>query len=120
MHNTLYIGWYNVSEKGGTIIAEMSKNKFNSPRLIIYIISFSLLFIFQHSSIIKAADLVLNNTPAQVYFSPRGGCTEAIVKEISQAKSEILIQAYSFTSKEIAAAIVKVHKIRNPCRNHPG
>ena len=32
------------------------------------------------------------------YFSPRGGATEAIVKEIDSAKSEILVQAYSFTS----------------------
>jgi phosphatidylserine/phosphatidylglycerophosphate/cardiolipin synthase-like enzyme len=37
-------------------------------------------------------------------------CTEAIVKELSNAKSELLIQAYSFTSKEIAEAIVKAHK----------
>lgn len=54
-----------------------------------------------------AADLTPSNT--QVYFSPNGGCTEAVVKEINQAKSEILIQAYSFTSKEIAAALIKAH-----------
>jgi phosphatidylserine/phosphatidylglycerophosphate/cardiolipin synthase-like enzyme len=41
-----------------------------------------------------------------VYFSPNGGCTDAIVKEISAAKQEILIQAYSFTSKPIAQALV--------------
>jgi len=41
----------------------------------------------------------------RVYFSPQGGCTEAIVAEINQAKSEIKIQAYSFTSKPIAHAI---------------
>ena len=40
-----------------------------------------------------------------VYFSPRGGATEAIVREIDNAKKEILIQAYSFTSKPIAKAI---------------
>jgi ABC-type antimicrobial peptide transport system ATPase subunit len=33
-----------------------------------------------------------------VCFSPHGGCTEAIVNQIDNAKSEILIQAYSFTS----------------------
>ncbi|MDH5768733.1 MAG: phospholipase D family protein [Nitrospirota bacterium] len=52
----------------------------------------------------------LNNTPTQVYFSPNGGCTDAIVKEISMAKSEILVQAYSFTSKEIAKALVDAYK----------
>jgi len=57
----------------------------------------------------EAANLVLNNTPCQVYFSPRGGCTAAIVREIGQAKAEILIQAYSFTSKDIAEAVVKAH-----------
>lgn len=58
----------------------------------------------------QAEELTLNNTPAQVYFSPNGGCTDAIVKEISKAKSEILVQAYSFTSKEIAKALVDAHK----------
>ena len=46
----------------------------------------------------------------KVCFSPNGQCTESIVKEISNAKSEILVQAYSFTSKGIASAIVKAHK----------
>src|SRR5262249_33095902 len=41
-----------------------------------------------------------------VYFSPKGGCTEAIVHEIQHAKHEILVQAYSFTSKPIAQALV--------------
>ena len=46
----------------------------------------------------------------QVFFSPRGGCTEAVVSAISQARSEILVQAYSFTSAPIAKALVDVHK----------
>ncbi len=49
------------------------------------------------------------NTVAEVYFSPKGGCTEAIVSEINRAKSEILVQAYSFTSKEIAKALADAH-----------
>lgn len=43
-------------------------------------------------------NLTLNNTPTQVYFSPRGGCTEALINQIDLAKTEILVQAYSFTS----------------------
>lgn len=43
---------------------------------------------------------------AQVYFSPHGGATDAIVREIGKARSEILVLAYSFTSKPIAAALV--------------
>ncbi len=46
----------------------------------------------------------------QVFFSPRGGCTEAVVSTISQARSEILVQAYSFTSAPIAKALVDAHK----------
>jgi phosphatidylserine/phosphatidylglycerophosphate/cardiolipin synthase-like enzyme len=78
-------------------------------RILLIIFYLSIVFI-SPLQISQAADLTLNNTPVQVYFSPDGGCTEAIVNEISHAKSEILIQAYSFTAKEIAAAIVKAHK----------
>lgn len=46
----------------------------------------------------------------EVYFSPNGGATEAVVKEIGNAKKEILVQAYSFTSKPIAKALVDARK----------
>jgi phosphatidylserine/phosphatidylglycerophosphate/cardiolipin synthase-like enzyme len=42
-----------------------------------------------------------------VYHSPKGGCTDAVVREINHARREILVQAYSFTSKPIADALVK-------------
>ena len=41
-----------------------------------------------------------------VYFSPKDGCTDAIVREINSAKSNIYVQAYSFTSLPIAKALV--------------
>lgn len=44
------------------------------------------------------------------YFSPHGGATEAIVNEITGAKSEFLVQAYLFTSKPIAKALVEAKK----------
>jgi phosphatidylserine/phosphatidylglycerophosphate/cardiolipin synthase-like enzyme len=46
----------------------------------------------------------------RVYFSPYGGCTDAILCEINRAKTEILLQAYSFTSKPIAQALIRAHK----------
>lgn len=52
----------------------------------------------------------LRDSSVQVFFSPRGGCTEAIIKEINQAKTEILVQAYSFTSSPIAKALIDAHK----------
>ena len=48
--------------------------------------------------------------PIEIFFSPNGGCTEAVVKEINAAKTEILVQAYSFTSVPIAKALVDAHK----------
>ena len=48
--------------------------------------------------------------PIEVRFSPSGGCTEAVVKEINAAKTSILVQAYSFTSAPIAKAMVDAHK----------
>ncbi len=45
-----------------------------------------------------------------VYFSPHGGCTDAIVKELEGAKETVLVQAYSFTSAPIAKALMEAHK----------
>ena len=45
-----------------------------------------------------------------VCFSPKGGCTEAIVKELDEAKASILVQAYSFTSAPIAKGLVAAHE----------
>jgi phosphatidylserine/phosphatidylglycerophosphate/cardiolipin synthase-like enzyme len=45
-----------------------------------------------------------------VFFSPHGGATEAVVHELGNAKNEILVQAYSFTSAPIAKALVDAYK----------
>jgi hypothetical protein len=39
-----------------------------------------------------------NPPTIEVYFSPHGGATEAIIKELNKAKSTVLVQAYTFTS----------------------
>jgi phosphatidylserine/phosphatidylglycerophosphate/cardiolipin synthase-like enzyme len=41
-----------------------------------------------------------------VHFSPSGGCTDAVVREIAAAKREILVLAYGFTSRPISQALV--------------
>jgi len=46
----------------------------------------------------------------EVFFSPRGGATEGIVREITAARQEVLIQAYSFTSKPIAKALLDARR----------
>lgn len=48
--------------------------------------------------------------PIQVYFSPRGGCTTAIVNELRSAKTSVLIQAYGFTNKDIAFETVQAKR----------
>lgn len=48
--------------------------------------------------------------PIDVFFSPHGGCTEAVVRELDAAKSTVLVQAYSFTSTPIAKALLEAHK----------
>lgn len=57
-----------------------------------------------------AATALAQTGSIRVNFSPNGGCTDAILKQINQAKQEILIQAYSFTSKPIAQALIAAQK----------
>lgn len=45
-----------------------------------------------------------------VFFSPKGGCQEAIVKELQKARKEILVQAYSFTADPLTFALVEAKK----------
>jgi phosphatidylserine/phosphatidylglycerophosphate/cardiolipin synthase-like enzyme len=46
------------------------------------------------------------NIRASVYFSPNGGCTDAIVNEINDAKQFVMVGAYRLTSIPIAQALV--------------
>jgi phosphatidylserine/phosphatidylglycerophosphate/cardiolipin synthase-like enzyme len=46
----------------------------------------------------------------EVYFSPDGGCTEAVVRELGKARDSVWVQAYSFTSAPIAKALVDASK----------
>lgn len=55
------------------------------------------------------ADLTLKNAPVQVYFSPGGGCTDAIVAAIGQARKSVRVLAYTFTSAPIAGALKAAH-----------
>lgn len=46
------------------------------------------------------------NPSWQVYFSPDGGCTQAVVNAIGAARQEIMVQAYEMTSPQIKRALV--------------
>jgi phosphatidylserine/phosphatidylglycerophosphate/cardiolipin synthase-like enzyme len=45
-----------------------------------------------------------------IHFSPKGGCQDAILKEIKAARREILVQAYSFTSEPLTFALIEAKK----------
>ena len=45
-----------------------------------------------------------------VCFTPPQGCLSKITQKIDKAKTSILIQAYSFTSKDIERALLRAHK----------
>ena len=60
--------------------------------------------------VLAASTLAVECPDIRVYFSPKGGCTEEIVKELHKAQKTVLMQAYSFTSKDIAEALVAAKK----------
>ena len=43
------------------------------------------------------------------YFSPRGGCREAVIDLINHSKRSIDVAIYSFTDRKIARALIKAH-----------
>lgn len=49
-------------------------------------------------------------SPIEVYFSPKGGCTNAVMAEIVEAQRSILIQISSLTSPQLAQALVDAHR----------
>jgi phosphatidylserine/phosphatidylglycerophosphate/cardiolipin synthase-like enzyme len=58
-----------------------------------------------------SASRATENLPAwEVYFSPKGGATEAIIATLAKARTTVLVQAYSFTSAPIAKALLEAHQ----------
>lgn len=52
----------------------------------------------------------------KIYFSPKGGCTAAIVKELDRAKKTVRVNAYSFTSEPIEKALEAAKKRGVDCQ----
>lgn len=69
-----------------------------------------ILILFIAMIYLNAQTFTLNDTKTSLYFSPNGGATTAIVEQISKAKSEVLVQAYSFTSAPILNELVRAHQ----------
>jgi phosphatidylserine/phosphatidylglycerophosphate/cardiolipin synthase-like enzyme len=61
---------------------------------------------FTSSSLALTTQFTQNST-YEVCFTPKEKCTQKIADNITHAKQEILVEAYSFTSKPIANALSK-------------
>ncbi len=81
-----------------------------NKRGFLFLLFFSFLFScsFQNE---KNLAISSNNENISIaaYFSPRGGATFAIIKEIETAKTSIDLAVFSFTSKKLARALIKAH-----------
>lgn len=62
------------------------------------------ILLFVHLSSVWAAPSI------EAAFSPYGDAEEAVIKSIKEAKKTIRLAAYSFTSKNIARALIEAHK----------
>ena len=58
------------------------------------------------------AALCAHGGEIQVYFSPNGGCQEAVIREIDQARWDVKVQAYCLTDTAIANALRRAHQRR--------
>jgi phosphatidylserine/phosphatidylglycerophosphate/cardiolipin synthase-like enzyme len=61
--------------------------------------------------LLRAAMRRLGRMPSvTAHFSPKGGCTAALLQELKSARREILVQAYSFTSDALSTALIDAKK----------
>ncbi|HEY3787834.1 MAG TPA: phospholipase D family protein [Urbifossiella sp.] len=58
------------------------------------------------NGLIALSNLTRRQPVIAAHFSPKGGCMAAIVAELGMARSEILVQAYSFSCPDIARALI--------------
>ena len=77
-----------------------------NPRLALLVASFAFLthaFAFEPSKVIPATGTI------EFAFTPGDDAAGLIVRTIDGARSQVLVQAFSFTHREIAEALVRAH-----------
>jgi phosphatidylserine/phosphatidylglycerophosphate/cardiolipin synthase-like enzyme len=62
---------------------------------------------FGWRSLLRKLGMILD---IQVYYSPKGGCQDAVVREVRKARREVLVMAYSFTNDAITNALIDAKK----------
>ena len=83
--------------------------KFRRIFTSILLVTFSLV-LSQIPKLANALPSATEETAWDVCFSPKGGCADLIIKDLGEAKRIVRVQAYSFTSKPIAQALIDAHK----------
>ncbi len=69
-----------------------------------------LLSLYFCSSAMAKFSFFIEGSAYEACFTPQENCTQSLIDNIVQAKKEVLVQAYSFTSPPIARALVFVQK----------
>lgn len=82
-------------------------NNIEARPIRIFIVALLLVTLLCPASSLQAKP---STTKEEVFFSPKGGCTQAVVDALGQAKQSVLVQAYSFTSYPIAKALIDAQK----------
>lgn len=73
--------------------------------------SYSFVLVLMASLMLSSLSFAQAPCPSiEVFFSPKGGCTEAIIREIANAKKIVLVQAYEFRSDAICKALLGAHQ----------
>ena len=77
-----------------------------------YSYEFEQMFIDDHFGALKSSHtphptVTLNGSPIEVYYSPQDGTVEHILRAINAAQESISFMAYSFTSDELAQALIE-------------
>jgi len=64
---------------------------------------------FKPQSIREVEPVLIESDLISTCFTPPSGCTSVIASRISKAQESIYVQAYGFTSGEIAKALINAH-----------
>lgn len=65
------------------------------------------LSLFVALNTLSGEDQSSSKAETRVYFSPKGGCTEALINEIEHSTKEVLMLVNAFDSESIAGALSK-------------
>ncbi len=78
-------------------------------RILVLLFSLFLFLTGCQKGEVRETPVTSEGIETQVYFSPNGGCTKAVVNLINNSRRTIDVAIYSFSSKKIAKALIEAH-----------